>query len=47
MFRTATIITVVCGIVPALHGAANAQVNGLKDPKKVLAEFRAEIAKVK
>ncbi|MBS3998285.1 MAG: TRAP transporter substrate-binding protein [Hydrogenophaga sp.] len=27
--------------------AANAQVKGLKDPKKVLAEFRAEIAKVK
>lgn len=27
--------------------AASAQVRGLKDPKKVLAEFRAEIAKVK
>ncbi len=27
--------------------AASAQVKGLKDPKKVLAEFRAEIAKVK
>jgi len=27
--------------------AASAQVKGLKDPKKVLAEFRAEITKVK
>jgi hypothetical protein len=27
--------------------AASAQVKGLKDPKAVLAEFRAEIAKVK
>jgi TRAP-type transport system periplasmic protein len=27
--------------------AASAQVKGLKEPKKVLAEFRAEIAKIK